>query len=104
MGLLKREDKELLPELYAVQADPDPTVFVKLFYPAGAATWFLIEYSEEDNLAFGYVYITEWEFGYISLDELEGLAIGGLKVERDEFWTPKPVSAAKEEFLKNMGL
>lgn len=63
---------------------------VKLFDPAGAATWLLTEMKPEDNdiafglcdLGFGFP-----ELGYVSLSELSRIRGGfGLGIERDKFF------------------
>ena len=97
MSLLTKEDLENLPALYATEDEEDPIVHVKLFHPLGKSTWLLTEYDKEQELAFGYAYITDGELGYISLLELESINIGGLKVERDNYFTPKKLSEARKE-------
>ena len=97
MSLLTAEDLKNLPALYNTEDIEDPIVHVKLFHPLGKATWFLTEYDPEDKIAFGFALITDGELGYIPLTELEKIDIRGLKVERDNYWTPKPLSEAKKE-------
>lgn len=70
---------------------------VKLFYPAGAATWLLAELDPEDpdiavglcDLGMGYP-----EFGSVRLSELESVRGPlGLGIERDLHWRPMgPIS------------
>lgn len=64
-------------------------VIVKYFNPCGAGTWLITEAEEQsdgDWLMFGYCHITEWEWGYVLLSELQsykpikGLPLG---IERD---------------------
>jgi len=97
MSLLTKEDLENLPALYATEDEEDPIVHVKLFHPLGKSTWLLTEYDPADKIAFGFAYINEGELGYIPLTELEKVNVGGLKVERDNFFTPKKLSEAKKE-------
>jgi hypothetical protein len=66
-------------------------VYVKFFYPAGAATWYITEYDPEDRTFFGLcdLYGDGGELGYVSLDELESFkGRMGLGIERDLHWTP----------------
>ena len=90
-----------VPALYATESAPDPLVHVKLFTPDSSWTWYIIEYSPlapdgTPRLAFGLVVGIEPELGYISLDELEGVRGGlGLRVERDVWWTPTPLSRVR---------
>lgn len=62
-------------------------VVVKYFNPCGAGTWLITEGEKQENgdwLFFGYCCITEWEWGYVSLSELESLKLPyGMGVERD---------------------
>ena len=68
----------------------DPIVWFKFFHPRSSWTWYLTEYDPGDRLAFGLVAGHETEIGYFSIEELESLEVGGLKIER-EIWT-RPVS------------
>lgn len=62
-------------------------VLVKYFNPYGAGTWLITEaepYNGDDWLMFGYCHIYEWEWGYVTLSELEGVRpLPGLGIERD---------------------
>jgi hypothetical protein len=49
------------------------------------------EFDGED-LFFGLVQGLEEELGYFSLSELESVRVLGLPVERDLYFTPKPLS------------
>ncbi len=78
----------------------DPIVVAKFFNPTGVATWWAIAYYPEENICFGYVTgLFEDEFGYFSIDELEELVLPplGLRIERDLFFTPCPISKVKNE-------
>ena len=94
--LIPAELAAQLPPLYSMENEKDPLVRVKLFTPTSNWTWFLFEYSPEDQIAFGLVKGLESELGYVSIEELAS-AVGplGLKVERDLYWTPKPLSECK---------
>lgn len=63
------------------------TVIVKYFNPVGSGTWLITEAEEQEDgdwLLFGYCHIFCWEWGYISLNELQALRLPfGLTVERD---------------------
>lgn len=62
-------------------------VLVKYFNPVGAGTWLITEAEKQDNgdyELFGYCHITDWEWGYVMLSELENLQLPfGMKIERD---------------------
>lgn len=65
-------------------------VIVKYFNPYGAGTWLITEGEKQENgdwLLYGYCHIFEWEWGYVTLSELENtkVNVGGiaLPLERD---------------------
>lgn len=95
MKLITQEIRNRLPALYAAQNEKDPTIQVKFFSPWNPWTWYGIEFDGED-LFFGLVDGFHVEFGYFSLKELESIrGPMGLRIERDLYFTPKPVSAVK---------
>lgn len=67
------------------------TVIVKYFNPVGAGTWLITEEEKQadgDWLLFGYCHIFCWEWGYVSLKELQALRLPfELTVERDLYIT-----------------
>ena len=106
MKLLTKELEKKIPPLYSQENNPDPMVVAKFFFPAGSATWWIIEgqweeYGEyKDYTMFGLCMLftpQEAELGYISLNELASVTGPfGLKVERDMYWEPVPLSKVKE--------
>lgn len=61
-------------------------VLAKYFNPMGSGTWLVTEAEKQDDdwLFFGYCHITDWEWGYFSLKELESVKLPfGLGIERD---------------------
>jgi hypothetical protein len=64
----------------------DAEVVVKFFSPVGAGTWLITEAEKQNNdwLMYGYCYITDWEWGYVSFNELKNVKLPfGLSIERD---------------------
>lgn len=65
----------------------EATVIAKYFFPLSAATWLITEAEETtdgDWILFGYMYISEWEWGYITLSELQNYSYKGIfTIERD---------------------
>ncbi len=88
-----------IPKLYATENTPDPMVMVKLFAPVGAATWYFTEYDPEQDLGFGWVDLGNGtpELGYTSIAELRAIRLmgGHVRIERDLYWTPRPLSEVK---------
>lgn len=70
----------------------DAVAFVKLFNPCGAGTWFITEWEQENDIAFGWCYLCEWEMGEVSLVELSEVA-GPLRIgiEVDVFFRPTKI-------------
>lgn len=90
--LLPKEILEKLPKLGETSGQGDPVAVVKFFYPDFSWTWNGIEFDGED-IFYGYVKGFENELGTFSLKELmENHGKLGCEIERDLFWTPKPLS------------
>jgi hypothetical protein len=96
--LLTAADKKRLPKLYSQENNKDPKVWVKFFNPRGSGTWFATEFDGDDTF-FGYVMgLGGDELGYFSLSELSRA-----KCERDQYWKPMSLSAAKATERKMQG-
>ena len=76
-------------------------VLVKYFNPQGVGEWIAIEGSQEgdDTTFFGYCCLTEWEYGYFSLNELKQLQDKGIPIEIDLYTQGETL----EDFLKING-
>jgi hypothetical protein len=99
MKLLTEELRKQLPPLYSQENEQDPMVYAKFFHPLSNWTWYATEGSPEgdDFIFFGWVYGDFPELGYFSLNEMEGVKIIGLGIERDLHFTPKRLSEVKKE-------
>lgn len=92
-----------VPSLYSQEPVDDPIVHAKFFTPDSSWTWYITEYSAvapdgTPRLAFGLAVGHEAELGYISLDELEQVRGPlGLRIERDVYFTPCPLSQVRAE-------
>lgn len=101
MQLMTKEIREKLPKLYATEDVPtgEKVCVVKFFQPWGSWTWYAVEFDGEDRF-FGLVDGFELEWGYFSLQELQGISgPAGLGIERDlYFGMPKmsEISALKD--------
>ena len=99
MNKLIPEDSGL-PPLYATEDDAEPIARVKLFFPAGHYTAFLTEYDPKSKVAFGWAeqFPGGGELGYLNIDELQSIQVNGVRIERDEHFTPRTLSQAIAEF------
>ena len=108
-ALLPSAVEASLPPLYSQEDVKDPLVVVKFFTPWSNWTWYAIEAErtdpdvvrenggEEDVTFFGLVDGHEEELGYWSLAELEAIrGPGGLRIERDLHWRPRPLSEVRK--------
>ncbi len=92
MLLLTEEIKAALPKIGSQDGKGyDAIAQVKFFHPMSSWKWYVTEYDGEDMM-YGLVDGHEEELGYISLAELEGVQVRGLKIERDLHWKPRPLS------------
>ena len=93
MMMLTKKNLEDLPGMYSQESIADPQAVVKFFTPDASWTWYAIEYEPEEKMFFGLVDGQCKELGYFSLAELES-ARGplGLKIERDYYFNPTPIS------------
>ncbi len=90
--------KHSIPLLYATEEQKDPMAYVKLFTPDSHWTWYITEYSPEEDLCFGLVVGLETELGYFSISELQRMrGPMGLKIERDIHFMPEQLSVLKKQ-------
>jgi hypothetical protein len=71
---MTKEVAEKLPRLYSQEDKYPNTIFyVKYFDPFSNWTWYCAEYDPKSRTFFGYVEGFENEWGFFSLEELEGV-------------------------------
>lgn len=97
MKLMTREIERALPPLRSTDKQGDAAIaHVKFFTPWSGWTWYATEYDPAERLFFGLAVGHEAELGYFALDELESIrGPGGLRVERDLYFTPRPLSECR---------
>ena len=111
MKLLTKEMRKKLPPLYTQASKGGKAlVYLKLFTPDGAFTWYLTEGSpikdengkEVDFHFFGLVDGLDKELGYVALSELEAVRGPlGLAIERDLWWEPKTLEEVAPEMFRS---
>lgn len=88
-----------LPKLYQTEKVliGDRVAYGRYFHPISSYTSYILEYDSKTREAFGLTNMGYgWEIGYMSLDEMEELKVGGLKIERDLHFTPTPLHQINE--------
>lgn len=91
MKLITRKEEKLFEKypLYSQNGKGlDSKVIVKYFNPVGAGTWLITEGEKQDDdfIMYGYCHITDWEWGYVSLNELKQVKLPfGLSIEREMY-------------------
>ena len=104
MKLLTKTLQKQLPALYSQETVEDPIVRVHFFNPSGQGDWWITEGSpeEDDYIMFGLCDLGFPELGYVSMNELKQVKAPpfGLCIERDLYWTPKPLSAVQERIAE----
>lgn len=100
-----------IPALYSTEPQegeeesPDPQVHAKFFTPDGQWTWYVTEYRPEEGLCFGLVNGWEPELGYFTLAELRSIRGSlGLRIERDLYWQPVPLSQVRAAIREGRSL
>ena len=97
-NLIPKDLLEQIPHLYDTERNLNPICHIKLFTPDSVFTWFIIEMSIDEDIAFGYVVSPfESELGYFSLKELESIKGAlGLGVERDISFKPSALAIVRK--------
>ena len=85
-----------LPSLYSTQDIPLQQKEVWLHFFIGGSDWWAVEFDPDSGIFFGKADLGFPELGSFSLEELEGYKGPlGLGIERDLYFTPKPISQCK---------
>ena len=93
MKFLTNEIRKQLPALGETDNQVDPIAIVKYFNPCGIGTWWACEFDPETGIFFGKADLGFPELGTFSLEELQSYKGPlGLGIERDNHFTPKPIS------------
>jgi hypothetical protein len=112
MQLMTKALSAKFPRIYAQEDVDDPIVYAVFFNPVRRQYWFATEFDPIDRIFFGYTSLHQDfcdEFGYFSLADLESAKVpvsvsfgsrvirSELPIERDYYFTPKPLSEACAE-------
>jgi len=103
MKLLTKTLQKQLPALYSQETVEDAIVRAHFFNPSGQGDWWITEGSVEgdDYIMFGLCDLGDPELGYVSINEMQDVrGPFGLGIERDKFWTCKPLSAVQERIAE----
>ena len=89
--------QEILAEKCNLSTEAISNIERGIFCPWNNWTWYILEYSHEEKVCFGYVIGQDSEYGYFSIPELESINYRGLGIERDFNFQPCKLS----ELIKN---
>ena len=98
-NLMPDSIRKQLPKLYSTEKKliGDKVAYARYFFPMGAYTAYLLEYDPKSRIGFGAVTMGYgWELGNMSLDEMEGVKVRGLGIERDLYFSPKKLHEIAE--------
>ena len=98
-NLIPDSIRKQLPKLYSTEKEliGDKVAYARYFFPMGAYTAYLLEYDPKSRIGFGAVTMGYgWELGNMSLDEMEGVKVRGLGIERDLYFSPKKLHEIAE--------
>ena len=93
MKLMTKEILNKIPALYSGEETPleDKICYVKFFHPFSSWRWFATEFDPETGIFFGWVAGDFPEWGNFSLEEMQEVKVRGFGIERDMYFTPKPM-------------
>ena len=93
MKLMTKAIQTKIPALYATEKmeNGDKVCHVKFFHPLSNMTWYATEFNPETGMFFGWVKSDFPEWGYFSLEEMKNTKVRGLGMERDRYFSPKPM-------------
>tara|TARA_R100000458_G_C8145223_1_gene154868 strand:- start:226 stop:561 length:336 start_codon:yes stop_codon:yes gene_type:complete len=102
LKLITKEIERKAPPLYAnenVTPIGDAVAVAKFFDPSGRYTFYMTEYDSDDRMGFGWIVSplepSFDELGYVDMSVLEGFrGTFGLGIERDRYFSPKPLREA----------
>ena len=98
-NLMPDSIRKQVPKLYSTEKEliGDKVAYARYFFPMGAYTAYLLEYDPKSRIGFGAVTMGYgWELGNMSLDEMEGVKVRGLGIERDLYFSPKKLHKIAE--------
>ena len=98
-NLMPDSIRKQLPKLYSTEKEliGDKVAYARYFFSMGAYTAYLLEYDPKSRIGFGAVTMGYgWELGNMSLDEMEGVKVRGLGIERDLYFSPKKLHEIAE--------
>lgn len=86
------EELNELPRLYSTEDKSIKDKLIYIHFFIGGSDWYIAEYDPKDRIFFGYAILNNdlqnAEWGYMSLDELAGINVRGIEVDRDMHWKP----------------
>lgn len=88
--VLTKAELKKLPALYSQDGKGENAMALVHFFQGGYDFW-ASEFDPQEGTFFGVARLYEREMGYVSVDEL----MSTHRMERDLYWTPKPLKDCK---------
>ena len=100
--LLPEEVQAEIPKLKGRKGEESEWVpNAKLFTPYADWRWYILEFDPVSGDGFALVHGHEMEFGYFNINDMaeaqDSRVPGLMLIERDMYWTPRPVKQIIEE-------
>jgi hypothetical protein len=105
MWNLEQSNLSEVPKLYANEHIPLKETVVHLHFFISGCDWFITEFDGKETM-FGYAilggdYINA-EWGYMNLEEMKAINIGGTEIECDLYWKKRPAGQI-DKIVKGCG-
>ena len=102
MSLLSEKIKKKAESQYKEGSDMDQEIVAKFFNPTGKGDWYLMNKDPKSGYCWGIVDLFAVEVGSFDIRELEEISLPfGMKIERDEYFTPMKAKDLFEKLVKN---
>ncbi len=105
MKIITKELEKRFVRVGRQDEEVDLLVIARYFNGFGKGTWLATEYDPLTEICFGYVQLFEKEWGYFSLKELSEVKhsqLGIPMIERDLYFTEKPISQVCPELQESI--
>ena len=105
MWNLEQANLSEVPKLYANEDIPLKETVVHLHFFISGCDWFITEFDGKETM-FGYAILggdyTNAEWGYMNLEEMKAINVGGMEIDCDLHWKKRPAGQV-DKIVKGCG-